>query len=406
MVPLSLHEKSLIRPKLFLCLSAVIICLNASSYSARQPDDDAAKISWLIMQLGNRDFRQRSQAHDTLRRKGESILPVLRSFENDPDPEVRRRVQGLISSIVPGKMHELHRIRGLSTVPVCLAVSSDGSLLAAAFRRESSLEHSVVQLWNWPKESKSRRLAGEADEIMALAFSTDGHLLASAGCSFTVLWRTDTGTRMWSKGNGTTAVSFSPGDRSVVAGEFRHSIPVGITTPTHFGVNTIAAYSPDNQCLLEYSDAGVVCGGHPELMADVYEELYSMRIWLLTNRSVMQRLKGHRGRIDCLCYSVDALHCHSVSLEDKTARTWNAHTGKETGRIMLPPTVKSAVVQKDRLLVGCSDGTVSCWDLMRGKLLQTSMAHVGGTSHVAFSDDARFGVSCGDDCTLAVWRIE
>lgn len=62
------------------------------------PAVEAAERNAVIDRLGSPVWRVRQDAHDELARRGVLVLPALRGREDDPDPEIRRRVGQLIET--------------------------------------------------------------------------------------------------------------------------------------------------------------------------------------------------------------------------------------------------------------------------------------------------------------------
>jgi WD40 repeat protein len=108
-----------------------------------------------------------------------------------------------------------HKITGFSA----LDLSPDGNVVATA----TGYEQRTIQLWDANSGELLRTLEGHRDYVTHLAFSADGHRLASASSDETVrLWDTQT----WSEaepafcGNGDAveSVSFSPDARRLITG--------------------------------------------------------------------------------------------------------------------------------------------------------------------------------------------
>jgi HEAT repeat protein len=59
----------------------------------------AEEIQKLVQQLGDDSFNVRELADDALREIGRPALPALRQALRSPDPEVRRRVRGILESV-------------------------------------------------------------------------------------------------------------------------------------------------------------------------------------------------------------------------------------------------------------------------------------------------------------------
>lgn len=55
----------------------------------------------LIDKLGANSFKERQAAEQALKEQPKSILPLLKEYENSPDPEIKARVRRIIQQIAP-----------------------------------------------------------------------------------------------------------------------------------------------------------------------------------------------------------------------------------------------------------------------------------------------------------------
>lgn len=78
-------------------LVAVILLTVLASAASAAPKE----VVKLIDQLGAPSFKQRQAAEEELKKQPKSILPLLREYENSPDPEIRARVRRIIQRIAP-----------------------------------------------------------------------------------------------------------------------------------------------------------------------------------------------------------------------------------------------------------------------------------------------------------------
>jgi hypothetical protein len=69
-----------------------------ATLAASVPADVAER---LVRQLGADSFRQREAATEAILKLGKEITPILRRHENDPDLEIRQRIQDLLAQLDP-----------------------------------------------------------------------------------------------------------------------------------------------------------------------------------------------------------------------------------------------------------------------------------------------------------------
>ncbi|MGB7510403.1 MAG: hypothetical protein WBP54_03835, partial [Pelodictyon phaeoclathratiforme] len=94
--------------------------------------------------------------------------------------------------------------------------------------------------------------------------------------------------------------------------------------------------------------------------------------------------------------------------DDKTARVWDAQTGKPVSQPMQhQSSVTSAAFSPDGRFVvtASSDNTARVWDAQTGKPASQPMLHAGIVNSAQFSPDSRFVVTASLDNTARVWEI-
>ena len=90
---------------------------------------------------------------------------------------------------------------------------------------------------------------------------------------------------------------------------------------------------------------------------------------------------------------------------DRTARVWEAATGKEIARITHDRIVRSVAFSPNGTYVvsGSDDGSARVWEASTGNEI-ARMTHDGNVNAVVFSPDGRYVVSGSDDGTARVWE--
>ena len=92
---------------------------------------------------------------------------------------------------------------------------------------------------------------------------------------------------------------------------------------------------------------------------------------------------------------------------DKTARVWDAATGKTArhARWDMRDAVRSAQFSPDgtRIVTASGDKTARVWDAATGKTLATLAGHEGRCGSAQFSPDGTRIVTASDDKTARVW---
>jgi WD40 repeat protein/tetratricopeptide (TPR) repeat protein len=132
----------------------------------------------------------------------------------------------------------------------------------------------------------------------------------------------------------------------------------------------------------------------------------------LANLSAWRRhhveLKGlltHEGIVNSVAFSSDGQSMLTGS-DDKTARRWDAATGRLIGPPLVHPDPVSCVAfspDGGTILTGCSDGTARLWDVATGRPIGQPLEHPGWVYSVAFSPDGKTILTGSDDATARRW---
>lgn len=216
-------------------------------------------------------------------------------------------------------------------------------------------------------DGASRVLTGHVGRLGAVAFSHDGHLLASGGQDGIV--------RVW----------------NIISGKLLHTWK----PPNPSEVNAVA-FSPDGQRLAAATDEGLI------------------RLWDVRSGTEQAVLRGHAGWVADVCFSADQRHSASAG-SDRTVRLWDAATGKEKAVLR----GHQDIVRRVRFILNGSivastseDQTVRLWRTSDGAPLVTESLdlstgrNAARPTDMAVSPDGQTLAVCVESTFVRLWRIE
>ncbi|NMO14113.1 WD40 repeat domain-containing protein [Pyxidicoccus fallax] len=274
---------------------------------------------------------------------------------------------------------------------LALAFSPDGQVLASAGY------DSVLRLWNASSGELLAKLEGHPAEIHAVAFSPDGRWLAAAGRPGDIwLWDWREGRRvalLQGHSDVVRGLAFSPDGSRLASCGLDKTVRVWSTGPwteqlrfEHDDFVIAVAFSADGGRLLSTSMDR------------------SARVWDLASRKEVHRLLGHTEKVESGAFSSDG-QLIMTAAADRTLRFWSARTGQLVNVLRnLGDVSVAAIDARFRLLVqGGWDGRVQRVDARDGEPLERLDAHHSFVASVVLSPDGRAFASGGMDGVLNVW---
>jgi serine/threonine-protein kinase len=232
---------------------------------------------------------------------------------------------------------EMHQRTGHDALPLCLAFSSDGALLA------SGHVDGGVHLWDMARgQEVSTRLRHDA-LVGALAFSPDGATLATGSV--------DSNLRLWNV-------------RAALAGESRrelHRQPAGVTALTYAG------------------GGDWILTGHANRV---------LRLQDARTGRLLATLRGPEGLVSQLVVAPDGLHVAAAS-QDRTIRLFDLAKREEAALLagLKKPAVSLAFLPDGEHLISVSlDNSAQLWDVHEEK----PRAALWGLSEESFAGVAVF----------------
>jgi beta-glucosidase len=265
--------------------------------------------------------------------------------------DIRVRGQVEVAAAKEAPVTPQATLQGHKHTITCLAFSRDGHYLA------SGSKDCTVILWDLHTGKATAHLEGHVDMVLAVAFSPDGKRLASTSHGPVIhLWDTATGKE----------IAQLRGHAKDVRG---------------------VAFAPDGKTLYSASSDQTV------------------KVWDLETRQEKATWKGHTAEINCVALSPSAMVLASGGWDD-TVRLWDTATGKLIATLEgHTDMVRDLAFNREGTLLVSSgkDGIIRIWDVAAARLHDRFEGHKGLVRSLSLAPDGKLLASAGKEGQLHLW---
>lgn len=243
------------------------------------------------------------------------------------------------------------------------ALSPDGTRLL------TGAKDGIGRLWDAATGALLQIYYGHENEILAVAFSPDGKLVAT--------------------GSGASDYTRDYTARIFDAASGRQLRVLRGAPGTNLGFEALA-FSPDGQQLLSGNSDG------------------KARLWDVATGSLLRALEGHTGAVGAVAFSAYGPLRALTGAADATARLWDVDTGQLVKTFSGGHTAAITAVafspMGTQALTGSADGKARLWDVASGQFRAVA-AHTSAMLAATFSPDGKWVLTSSSDTTAKLWDI-
>jgi WD40 repeat protein len=276
--------------------------------------------------------------------------------------------------------------------------SPDGSMLASAM-----WEDTIIRFWDLKSGLELDPLIGHTANVIDVAFSPDGTLLASCSEDRTI--------RLWNLARGAELHTLTKHSSAVSSVAFS---PDGTRLASASDDNTISFWNTTNgndlQPLLKHDLRvfSVAFSFDGKVLASCSADK-SVKLWNVTSGGLISNFTDHDDFVSSVAFSPDGTTLVSGSL-DFTIKYWNVTSETLIETVYDPAGVRSITFSPNGTLLASGSydiGKIVLWNVTSEGLQRTRelREHSDGVNSVSFSPNGKFLASGSKDWTIIIWDM-
>jgi WD40 repeat protein len=285
-----------------------------------------------------------------------------------------------------------------------VAFSPDGNTLVSAGEK--------VQLWNVADGSELRTLPGPTDEVLCIAFSPDGRILAGGNADATIeLWEVASGRRLQTFGERREpaySVAFSSDKKTLVSGSDTirlWDIASGRQLQTLARKDSLLANVEERQTSPGPSPHvnAVALSPDGRILASV-DNRPTITLSDLASGKELRTLKGNNSEVKLLAFSPDGT---TLASQGYTTELWDVATGQSLRELKRQggPTESIVFSPDGRILATGGFGTINLWNVADGEEPRILEGDSFDGRSVAFAPDGKTLASAGSG-KIKLWDVK
>jgi WD40 repeat protein len=346
---------------------------------------------------------------------GDAIL----SASHDQTVKCTHVASGNLEWRAPGYFEQVNSV-ALSD-DALLLVTGSGDHRFARGKLHAGAAHigpGAVRLWDAKSGRMLRRLGNPAEQVMAVAVSSNGEQIAAAGAQasgagFVHVWHPATGKPVWSANDHAKevlAVAFGNGNRLLATGAAdglvkirdAHTGRLVRTLADHKGGATSLAFTPDGNNLLcgEAHGGARIWDTSTGRLLNICPAASTAADNFTIDRLMNSIALSRDGQMLATCASsVNNEFVDPVRLWDMRTRAITRDFAAENiyGRPMAP--------SPDGAILATGGKSVKLWEVRTGKMLRELFGHLKRTQSIVFSSDGRRIFAGGSYGTTNIWEV-